>query len=216
VVRLQSTAYQTVSDESGRFAFAAIPPGSYTLEIRSLGYAVTSEPVEVPRGKDVSIGLRVAPQAVELEGLVVTARPAAEEVVRVTPFRRNVVYGEMMAEEEDRGALAFETLRRSAPGIRVTETWRDAGPPILCIEANRRVQNFGQRGCSQAQVVVDGMRIPDGAEFLQRTPASEIESIEFVTPVHAQILYGIGGNTSNGVVVIWTRGKGPYTSAKRN
>ncbi|HEX9887272.1 MAG TPA: hypothetical protein VGA70_12330 [Longimicrobiales bacterium] len=60
------------------------------------------------------------------------------------------------------------------------------------------------------------MKIPDGPDFLIRTPASEIESIEFVTPVQAQILYGTGGLTSNGVVVVYTRGRGPYVSPLRN
>jgi hypothetical protein len=60
------------------------------------------------------------------------------------------------------------------------------------------------------------MKIPDGPDFLIRTPASEIESIEFVTPVQAQILYGTGGLTPNGVVVVYTRGRGPYVSPLRN
>jgi len=225
VVRLRSTAHQAIADEAGGFAFVGLLPGSYTLEIRSLGYAVTSQPVEVPPGKNVFVELRVAPQAVELEGLVVTARPAAERAVRVTPFRRNVVSGASMALEEKQGALAFETLRRSAPGIRVTETWRDGGPPILCVESTRGTQSFQRRtpgllgearsACHSVQVVVDGVRIPDGTEFLWRTPASEIESIEYVSPMHAQILYGIGGDTANGIVVVFTRGKGPYASDKR-
>jgi hypothetical protein len=71
-------------------------------------------------------------------------------------------------------------------------------------------------GCDNVQVVVDGVRIPDGPLYLQRTPATEIESIEFVSPVQAQILYGIGGDTSNGVVVIHSRGNGPYASPLRN
>ena len=71
-------------------------------------------------------------------------------------------------------------------------------------------------GCANAQVVVDGVRIADGPDFLLRTSASQIESIEFVTPVQAQITYGIGGDTTNGVVVVWTRGKGPYASPLRD
>ena len=39
---------------------------------------------------------------------------------------------------------------------------------------------------------------------------------EFLSPLHAQIQYGIGGNTANGVVVVYTRGKGPYASPLRN
>jgi predicted transcriptional regulator len=70
--------------------------------------------------------------------------------------------------------------------------------------------------CDNVQVVVDGIKIPDGPEYLLRTPASEIESMEFVSPVQAQILYGTGGDTSNGVVVVYSRGRGPYASPLRN
>lgn len=214
-VGLLGLARRTVTDEAGRFSLGDLEPATYTLEIRSLGYEVVAEPVEVPAGMDVLLDLRVAPQAVEIDGLVVTARAAVEQAVRVAPFRRSIVYGEVMALEEQRGAMAMETLRRSAPGIRVRERYVEAAGRILCIETNRRIQSMTGGECANAAVIVDGIPIMDGPEFLLRTPASEIESIEFVTPVQAQILYGIGGNTSNGVVVVFTRGKGPYASPLR-
>jgi len=240
VVRLRGTRHQAVSDEGGRFSFTGLTPGSYNLEIRSLGYAVVSASIDVPAGQAVHLGLAVAPEAVELEGLEVTARSEVEQLTRITPFRRNAVYGESMAIEEQKGARAFEILRRTTPGLRVRELWRDYGPPILCVESNRRHQSLRpdlvdadavadllvgagpldilaeDAGCQNVQVVVDGVRIPDGPLYLQRTPATEIESIEFVPPVQAQILYGIGGETSNGVVVIHSRGNGPYASPLRN
>lgn len=227
-VTLVGSMRQAVTDEAGRFALGGLLPGRYTMEVRSLGYQAVSEPVELPPGMDVFLGLRVAPEAVEIEGLTVTARPAAAQAIRVTPFRRNIAYGEIMAREEEQGARAFETLRRSAPGIRVSERYAEGGGTQLCITAARRVESgqavdptfqlLSQRGnpCPNVQVVVDGMRIPDGPEFLLRTPASEIESIEFLSPLHAQIQYGIGGDTANGVVVVYTRGKGPYASPLRN
>jgi hypothetical protein len=217
VVRLQGTAHQTVSDADGRFVLSDLNPDIYTLEIRSLGYEVVTEPIEVPAGQDVFLGLRVAPQAVEVEGLVVTARASAEQTLRMTPFQRSIAYGEIMAREEERGAWTYEALRRAAPGVRITERYTEASGTILCIETNRRVQSFSG-GCANAQVVVDGMRMPpdEGPRFLRDTPVSEIESIEFISPVHAQILYGIGGDTANGVVVVYTRGKGPYASPLRN
>lgn len=215
-VALQGTARRAVTDDTGRFVFQDILPGTYTLEIRSLGYEAVSEPVEVPAGKDVLLDLRVASQAVEIDGLTVTARAPAEQAVRVTPFRRDIFFGEVMAEEEARGAMALETLRRLGPGIRVRETY-GAGGRQVCIETNRRVGSLqSSGGCAGAQVIVDGIRIPDGGEFLLRTPVYQIESIEFVTPVQAQILFGLGGNTANGVVLVYTRGKGPYASPARN
>jgi hypothetical protein len=231
VVRIKDTSHQAVTDQDGRFVFPDIEPATYTLEVRNLGYLVTADPVEVPAGKDVFLGLRIAPQVMELEGLEVTTRSAVEQVTRLTPFRRDIVYGDVMAQEEHRGALAYEILRRSSPGLRVTQIVREAGPPTLCIKTNRRIQELynappvestdllgtpSRNQCDNPEVVVDGVRVPDGPDFLLRTPASEIESIEFMTPVHAQTAYGVFGGTSNGVVVVFTRGKGPYASPLRN
>lgn len=214
VVKLRGTPHQALGDERGRFRFDGLSPGTYTLEVRSLGYDTSSDPIEIPAGKDVFVRMRVEPQALELEGLDVTVRSAVEEITRLTPFRRNIVYGAEMAREEERGARAYEILRRSAAGLRISERWTEWGPPTICVETNRRLQRLGG-GCYNVQVVVDGMRIPDGPEFLYRTPAAMIESIEFITPVQAQILYGIGGNTANGVVAVYTRGNGPYASPVR-
>ena len=232
IVRVEGTPLQLLSDDDGRFVFSGIRPGIYTLSLRSLGYDGATAPVEVEAGQSVHVRLALEARAVEIEGVVVTARSQAESAIRTSPFRRGIVYGEVMALEEERGARAFEVLSRSAPGIRVRQHWRENAPPLLCIETNRRIQRIQQgaggggggvaglldpdAGCDNAQVVVDGVRIADGADFLLRTPAGDIESIEFVTPVQAQITYGIGGDTANGVVVVWTRGKGPYVSPLRD
>lgn len=217
VVRLEGTPHQALTDEDGRFLFVGLQPGAYTLDIRHLGYQARSGAVEIPPGQDVFLRLRVAPQAVELDGIQVSTRSAVDEITRLTPFRRDIVYGQTMALEEERGAQAFEILRRSVPGLRVTELYREAGPPEICVQTNRRVQRLlGGRACENVQVIVDGARVTEGVElFVLRMPAAEIESIEFLPPSQAQILYGTGGNMANGVVIIYTRGKGPYVSPLR-
>jgi hypothetical protein len=218
VVRIQGTPLQALTGEDGQFTFTGVQPGSYYLEIRHLGYNVESDQVDVPAGQGVFLRLQVAPQAVELAGIDVTTRSAVEEITRLTPFRRDIVYGETLLEEEERGARAFEVLRRSSPGIQVREIFREGSPPTVCVQSNRRVQSLTGDGCGMVQVVLDGTRIsPDAAsQLLRNLPAGEIESIEFLAPAQASILYGTAGNTSNGVVVIYTRGKGPYVSPLRN
>ncbi|HEX9887271.1 MAG TPA: hypothetical protein VGA70_12325 [Longimicrobiales bacterium] len=101
--------------------------------------------MDFPAGKDVLIDLRIAPRAVEMEALEVTARTDVDAVTRVTPFRRDIVYGEVMAQEEDRGARAYQALRRAAPGLRVTEVWPESGPPTVCVQTNRRIQSLEVR-----------------------------------------------------------------------
>jgi hypothetical protein len=225
VVRLAGTGLEVVSDPGGRFSFKELGAGPHTLEVQGLGLAVTATDIDLPPGASVTVSLLATPEAIEIEGLEVRVRSVGEQEVRASPFRRNALHGAAMAVEERRGARAFETLRRSAPGIRVSQWWREGSPPVLCISTNRRVQSLRRRdsdpfsdapACDNPQVVVDGIRIHDGPEFLMRTPASELESIEFVTPVQAQILYGIGGDSANGVVVVFTRGRGPFVSPERS
>ncbi|CAN5689212.1 hypothetical protein BH23GEM11_BH23GEM11_14460 [soil metagenome] len=219
VISVGGTSLQALTGPDGRFHFEGIQPGRYTLDIRHLGYAAKSDPVEVPAGQNVFVNLRVAPQAVVLEEIRVTTRSAVEELARMTPFRRDIVYGQAMAEEESRGARAFETLRRASPGLQVTELFREGAPPMVCIQTNRRIQSLANDGaCQMVQVIVDGTRIsPDeGSGFLRNLSAAEVESIEFMAPTEAAIRYGSGGAMANGVVVVYTRGKGPYASPLRN
>jgi hypothetical protein len=230
VVHVVGLPLQTVSDGNGRFRLEDVRPGSWVLEVRHLGYDVNSDPIEVPGGRDVFVRMRVEPQAIALSGIEVTARSAVQELARITPFRRDIVYGEAMAIEENRGARAHEILRRASPGIRVVERHREIGPPVVCIEMNRSVQRFLNTESSlpsvsiapacdgMVQLILDGTRIPpdETSDLLRTLPAADIESIEVLNPVEAATLYGTGGNVANGVVVIHTRGRGPYASPLRN
>lgn len=215
VVRLRGTGFQGTTDQEGRFAFMDIRPAVYVLEVQHLGYSIQADEVDVPEGRDVQLRLRIAPTAIEIAAIEVSVRGAAEATTRLSPFRRDIVYGSAMAEEERRGASAPEILRRTVPGLRVTETYREGATPQLCISTNRRIQGLMDDDCPSAQLIVDGIRVND-PEYLRTLPASEIESIEFLPPSQAQTLYGMSGTSSNGVIIIYTRGKGPYVSDLRN
>lgn len=230
VVQVEGLPLRAISDANGRFRFEDVPPGSWLLRLSHLGYDVTSDPVEVPGGRDVFLRMRVTAQAIALAGIEVTARSAVQALARITPFRRDIVYGGAMALEEERGARAHEILRRASPGIRVWEQYREIGPPLVCIEMNRGVQRFMDTGSNPAslsiapacsgmvQLILDGIRVPpdETSDLLRTLPAADIESIEVLNPVEAATLHGTSGNVANGVVVIYTRGRGPYTSPLRN
>lgn len=89
----------------GAFAFAGLPPGTYTLHARLAGFAPAVVPVTLAPGRDTVVEVRLAPEGVwELE---VLGRTAAEERVRsadsVTVVdteearRRTADLGEVMA-----------------------------------------------------------------------------------------------------------------------
>jgi protocatechuate 3,4-dioxygenase beta subunit len=236
VVQIRGTGFQGVTDPEGRFAFLDLLPGSYVLEARHLGFVLEASRVEVPEGKSVNLTLEATSQALELEGIEVVARAAAEQVIRTSPFRRYVVSGADLAREEERGARVTDVLNARMTGLRVREH-NSQGGHALCIETVRRMQrmqtldtvpdnlfstrDFGGAQCDMVQVILDGIRLGDGdgvqaSHYLRAMMIAEVESLEYLPPTHGTLLYGMGGNVSNGVLVIYTRGRGPYRSASRD
>ncbi len=236
LLRIRDTSFQAVTGPDGRFAFMDLLPGSYVLEVRHLGFALPASRIEVPEGKDVRVTLRASSQAVELEGIEVVARAAAEQIIRTSPFSRYVVSGSDLALEEQRGARVTDVLNARMTGLRVREHTSQGGP-ALCIESVRRLQrvqeldsipdalnstrDFGGARCAMVQVILDGTRLGDGdgvqaSHYLRAMLVAEVESLEYLPPTHGTLMYGMGGNVSNGVLVIYTRGKGPYRSASRD
>ena len=61
---------ETITGPEGAFVFEAVPPGTYVLGVRRIGYEVLSAPVEV--GRDVrSLDVRLTPEAIPLDPLEV-------------------------------------------------------------------------------------------------------------------------------------------------
>ncbi len=86
---------------------------------------------------------------------------------------------------------------------------------------NRRDPDEDENGCHMVQVIVDGLRISDSdgasaSQYLQSLSVADVESMEYMPPMQGTTLYGIAGNVSNGVLVIYTRGKGPYRTGERD
>jgi TonB-dependent receptor len=81
IVRIEELNMSTSTDNRGRFSFASVPPGSYTLVINYVGAQVKRIPVTVPAdGLPLgTIELNVAdlPEARSMEHVVVTGQSAA-------------------------------------------------------------------------------------------------------------------------------------------
>ena len=63
----------------GRFTLRNVPEGTHTLEARFVGYATVTRTVDVMTGATTRLRLRLAPKAVDLDGIEVTAlRPGTQ------------------------------------------------------------------------------------------------------------------------------------------
>ena len=75
-VSLLGLQRQTSTDSSGRFTQAGLGPGTYLLEVRAIGYGVTSWLLRLKDGEVVDYVFEVAPLGVELEAVTIEGRPA--------------------------------------------------------------------------------------------------------------------------------------------
>lgn len=153
-VALPELDRETLADAEGRFRFRDVPPGSYELRVRFLGYEATVHQVEVPSGAVRTVEVQVSPGPVELEELRVTAR----SLTWVPGFRerrdsrRGHFFTRREIEEADPGHLT--DLLRDRDGVRIGFNGNAHGP-------ERRYPQFYYRGpgtglyCRPA-VFVDG------------------------------------------------------------
>jgi hypothetical protein len=74
-VRLASGIRSLLTDAEGRFRFAEIPPGPATVRAHYLGHRTRTLDVLVPARQALTLDLALAPEALEIPGLTVTAEP---------------------------------------------------------------------------------------------------------------------------------------------
>ena len=70
-VRILERGLQVLTGPGGRFTFAAVPSGRYTIRVDRLGYRVAEEALRVG-GSDVTVPISLATAALELGEIVVT------------------------------------------------------------------------------------------------------------------------------------------------
>ena len=206
VVSVLGTNVQQITDSTGTFVLDGLPPGRHLVTTDYLGYGQRTDSVTVFSQETVDIDIRMAPQAVEVEGLVVTARTRFGRT-RVAVDKRADVFTRaeiepILARTQNMGDL----LRNmNAPGLSVREMQvTDATGvmvPGLCVEVSRRGGRAAS--CSQAAIFVNGIIMPSPDQILMNLDPSAIDHIEILGPVDAQFQFGT--MAGNGAVLIYTR-----------
>lgn len=109
----------TFSDSTGSFTFDAPAPGRYVVRVEHLGFSpLTSDEIRIDGGAVARIELRVTPQPIEMDELLVPGTP------RQTAFeQRRLRHGAgrfVTREQIDRRGTARTTdLLREIPGVQV-------------------------------------------------------------------------------------------------
>lgn len=206
-VRVMGTESSTLTDASGRFILDDLPPGRHLVTTEHLAFEERTDSVTIFSQETVDIEVRMATEALEVEGLVVTAR---------TRFGRTSLAGDakradFITREEIELILpritATADLLRSmnTPGLRIRDVYTvdeltGVMVPGLCIEISRR---SGGEGCAPAAVALNDVVVPYPDQLIRDLDPNVIDRIEILSPIDAQFQYGsIAGN---GAVAIYTR-----------
>lgn len=209
VVLLPELGLRGVSDRSGRVTFDAVRPGTHELRIEHIAYGTHVRDVDVG-AEPASFEVRVPAAAIALDGIEVTVRSALEAVRRTRGVRVNVMTRtdiarlELTAEHVGHLAMRF-------PGLKFTETFHGEGGVRsgVCIENLRGASMGTADPC--VLVVVDDIPVREPAILMSLSP-SAIESIEYINALEAGPRYGT--LSTAGVLLVYTRGNGPYRSSR--
>jgi hypothetical protein len=209
----------------GFFTLRAPGPGEYRIVAERIGFAPLERMVRLGTQRELVVPAFVLQsQAIALDPVRADARGRADSASVAAGFRRasHLVTGERLAMLERLGTSIDAAVRELGAGLRV----RDLLVPgmtraVTCVEITRRLPSFrggggaGTDGCDMVAIVLDGATVPDPLGFFQHLQLREFESIEYVPAPDAGPLYGMEAS-AYGALVLWTRGKGPHRSQRRN
>jgi hypothetical protein len=228
--RAQVVARVTV-DSLGVFRIRSWHPGKYRLKTQALGYTtVSSEILELATGDLLEITIKLAPNAVPVEPIVIKARARAsltDIAMRGYYDRRDAGQRMGLGRFFDRGAVAqrgkkLTDVLATIPGVRVLRV-QNCPVPVISMAGNSasRLEDLQTdqlvrigalaAACKPASVClanvyVDGvqMAFDETISIDQTVPMEWIEAIEVyrrASEIPAEFL----ARATCGVVAVWTR-----------
>ena len=204
-VRLANTPLATLSDAEGKFVFEQVPMRDYTLRIEHIAYATIGSPISV-RHEDLDVAIRVAPAAIPIEPIVVTAFSRRLERAGFYERKRHGVGMFIDRKQVDAmNAQNASDLLRRIPSLRLV-------PQIARRHASDQPRNTTTgRGNCRFKFIIDGTRtLPDFEMDGIAAPAIEgVEIYNGLSEVPASFraigASDAGANAICGVIAVWTR-----------
>jgi len=207
-VTVTGTSLGAVVDAEGRFRIANVPPGTYEVRARSIGYQPATATVTATADASATVNLTMSESATSLEAVLVTGA--------VGDTRRraigNAVSTVSVSDVVGKSAVnnVTEVLQSKVPGLTLMPGSGEAGT-----STNYRLRGAGSLYAgNNPTIYVDGVRVNSRGQgnytvFGQNTSSldainpSDIESIEVIKGPAAATLYG--AEAAAGVIQIITK-----------
>jgi TonB-dependent SusC/RagA subfamily outer membrane receptor len=194
-VTVTATRFGGVTGSDGRYTIAAVPPGTYRVRARFIGYGTAEDSgVVVAAGETATADFLLRPQAIQLDAVVAVGYG--------TELKKDVTGSVVSVASSDFAtspvARVDQALAGLSSGVQVQTTNAQPGATLrLRVRGGNSLQ-----GDNEPLVVVDGVI---GADLNEINPG-DVESIDILKDASATAIYGARG--SNGVILVTTK-RGP-------
>jgi hypothetical protein len=183
--------------DNGAFALGGLPAGTYSLEVRAIGYEPKRIPVNLSARHPASVDVVLEKQVATLQSMVVTGqRTQAEKDFTGFLERKKNGFGRYFTEEdiENRNPFVMSDLMRMTPGMQVSPN----GSFGYVIR--------GRGGCTP-EVFIDGVKVMQGADEIDNmVRPQEVAGVEvYNSPAGVPPQYGGLAGGDCGVVLVWTK-----------
>jgi len=208
-ITVLGTTFGTVADTDGKFRITALPVGPQTVEVRLLGYATASLPVQIESARDAELQVILSTTPVSLETVKVSADTIILPEMRGFMQRKGRGAGTFLTRDEiDRmDARVFTDVLRRVPGMKLDPREGPFGQSTA-VQSTRTEGLNGGRGCP-VQFFVNGIpfAVSNDLEINHYVAPNEVAAVEIYTGA-SQIPAEFNSSSLNahcGVIVIWTR-----------
>jgi hypothetical protein len=225
-----------LSDRDGRVYLTAPRPGVYMVAVQRLGYpAADTLRVNLEQGRTITTQIALQPEAIEVEGVTVTAEPINWNLELVGFYNRqrgSTGYFKEIGITDERRAVTTSDYFRQARGVQVDRGvplvtrsqalgfWGapDAGGQATADDADpsKRGQGGGVRASSQCLglLIVDGLISGSTAEMNLVVSPKDVAAVEVhanpaTAPPQWRVDLGSRGSFACGIFVVWTK-RGSY------
>ncbi len=190
---------------NGVFSLTGLPAGTYSAEVRAIGYAPKRVPVNLSATRVASVAIPLDKRVQQIQGVVVRA-DATKLQKDYTGFLDRMKHGMGHYITEDqlalRQAIQFTDVLRMTPGLHVVPN------------GSMGYALTGRGNCTP-DVYVDGMPIIDGAssinDLVNPNDVAGVEIYNGGATVPVQFASVGSGGGSCGTVVVWSKRGRPNT-----
>lgn len=207
LLRVRGTEVTAVTDDQGAFVLRGVPAGRWTLRLQHVAYGVHDHDVELDPALNPELVIRVTPQAIELEALVVEAAATRTRSDRAQGNVSHVVNRGQIERVMGSSRHLGDVIRQTVPGIVLRQPNNLEGTDV-CLEFRAAGTVSLQRtsGCNHPLVMLDGVTVGNPNYLYGIVGLQNLERIEVIPPGAAGARFGTG--SLFGVILIETRPPG--------